>query len=708
MSLFIPKRLLIKPQSKHSKITQDIIARAQRHDENVAIEYLNTADFTYPVTTPREKFLYMKESAIISEREVPFIRTFDSPGKIVESLTTVLNLSWMCANRCEYCYLQTNQTPEHYFYTNLEKAEHEIASSPAAHAAILTLWTHVSDYFGQRMNKLPDRFKETADWLRELFVGAQVTSDSEAIDRYFLGQANLIEQLNDHNTTFQIDATRFRRDRDTIKEWYSNNLKYPLTLTASEFNDFLAVDHLTNNSAFLMSMVQKYPRFKFTIRSRSSNVEGFLRYDGHDRARFNITLSPDYVIKEFEHGTATLDERIDAARKIQEAKGYALSLVVEPILTYENYLDDYKRLIRKALTELDPGRVEKIVLGSARYTDQLKGMARMHFPGTKLFDPTHQLVPPTKPDTKIRYDPEVRKNLYSTLVNEIKSIRDIPIALGSETPELWESLSMNKDEELGNRVHEPLPEKSGPKVHGDPAQAGKTESASGPTHAEASMRVGDLDASAQAPAGASQPDSDADESLPYWNSMAPQDLRVVEAIIAEYDDYVPLDQLKLVVNELRQMATAIEVLEELKLHIVSLNVDDKWQTEEVQTLNELLAQDAYFRPVKIVGRISRVNPVVAFEVAESGTTSIAGIEITDTHGTAIDTLEFQARCVMTDLGRLHRDRTRCTFFGAIVPFYPKKKTKKDRPKPRFYLHDITTDVSPIDLVYCPINNLNML
>ena len=175
LSLFAPKRLIIKPQSKHSLITNQIIERTRRYNPTVAVEYLKGKDFTYPVDSPREKFLYMKESVIISERAESFIRTFDSPGNIVESLTTVLNLSWMCANRCEFCYLQTNQTPEHYFYTNLRDAEHEIASSRAAHAAILTLWTHLSDYFGQRLMKLPDRFKETADWIRDYYVRARVT-----------------------------------------------------------------------------------------------------------------------------------------------------------------------------------------------------------------------------------------------------------------------------------------------------------------------------------------------------------------------------------------------------------------------------------------------------------------------------------------------------------------------------------------------------
>ena len=83
----------------------------------------------------------------------------------------------MCAHKCEYCYLQTNQTPEHYFYTNFLDAEHEIAAAPVAHTAILTLWTHLENYMGVSFDKLPDRFKETSDWLRDYFSNARINRE---------------------------------------------------------------------------------------------------------------------------------------------------------------------------------------------------------------------------------------------------------------------------------------------------------------------------------------------------------------------------------------------------------------------------------------------------------------------------------------------------------------------------------------------------
>ena len=268
-------------------------------------------------------------------------------------------------------------------------------------------------------------------------------------------QRKLAGQLNEENRSYKVEESGFIRDRATIERWYNENLKYPLRLTVSEFNDFLAVDHLTDNSSFLMRMVGKYPSFRFTLRSRSSFVDGFVPYDGLGRAKFHIALNTERAIQAFEHGTATLDERLHAARKLQEARGYRLGLVLEPMLIYDNYLEEYRQLIHRALTQLDPSRIENVILGSLRFTAQLKAMTKVHFPDTTLFEGDQACAAPAKPDTKYRYTPSIREHLYSSLIAEVRSLANLPVGLGSETPNLWETLSLGKDQELGNTVFEP-------------------------------------------------------------------------------------------------------------------------------------------------------------------------------------------------------------------------------------------------------------
>ncbi len=111
--MFIPKRIYIKHECRYDQNTWDIVSRVKKYNPQVEVIELPQGRFKYPEISPRDKFLHMKESAIISNRKAPFITTFESPGDIVENLTTILNLSWMCCLNCEYCYLQTNQTPEH-------------------------------------------------------------------------------------------------------------------------------------------------------------------------------------------------------------------------------------------------------------------------------------------------------------------------------------------------------------------------------------------------------------------------------------------------------------------------------------------------------------------------------------------------------------------------------------------------------------------
>ena len=193
-------------------------------------------------------------------------------------------------------------------------------------------------------------------------------------------------------------------------------------------------------------------------------------------------------------------------------------------------------------------------------------------------------------------------------------------------------------------------------------------------------------------------DLELNDEVPYWISIMPQNLSFVNSVLGEYGDYVPLDPFEAVVEELCSMRTVREMKGEERGAKPSLHVSDRWELEESRSLNDLLTRDVYFRPTKVIGRISQLTPITSHEVSELETRSLVGLEITDFQGSTIEALDLPASCVNIDLVKLHRDRTRCTFFGAIVPLYPTKKTKKNRPRPRFYLHDLNPEVNSIDLV----------
>lgn len=690
MALYLPQRLIVKPQSKYSEQTKEIIRRTHSYDDSIPIEYLPSPEFKYPVKDPRDKFLFMKGSAIISERSESFIRTFDSPGNIVESITTVLNLAWMCPYQCEYCYLQTNQTPEHYLYTNLKEAEREIASAQVAHTAILTLWTHLSYYFGQQLNKLPDRFKETSDWIREEFVKGRITTDREAIDRYYLMQHECVQWLNRNNKTFQIDGKKFRADRERIKGWYQANKQFPLILTSSEFCDLLGVDHLTGNSNFLMRMVEKYPSIQYTVRTKSANVDEILQYDGDNRVKIHISLNTDEMIRQYEHGTATLDERIEAALKVQKSTGFKLSIVMEPMILHEGYIKNYSTLVRRVFKELDPAKIHFFTFGSVRYSAQLQAMIKMHFPRTTLFNRAQQLAAPIQPDTKYRYPVKLRSELYGKLVALVQEKKNIKVKLGAEEEIIWKALGMDKGIELGGRVFESIG-KEGTTLK--PANSSeKKEKHNGkkqpPKPNPKPAKIKPLPKNIPPPnlEGVEEEDYE-----PAWHSIASQKIDIIEVVLERLDEGIPLEELHSGIEKLEQMSV-IKSDDEGNQWIV-----DQWDVEEATSIQAVIQSNGAFRPVKIVGNITSISKTLPFDLEEY-TRAFISIGITDSKGTKIETHLIDISHIAVDIDILKSYKGKVTFYGMIVPYYSGNQRSKNDREFRFYLHDFTLSAKDMDVL----------
>ena len=455
--MFSPKRIYVKPQSRTSPKAKEIIARAKSLDPTVQIINLRTKDFEYPAgLSPKAKFLHMKESVILSERVEPFIKTFPSPGKIVEDLNTVLNYTWMCPLNCEFCYLQTNQTPEHYFYTNLRDLEREFATASHAHKAILTIWSMLSIAKKHTFLKIPSGLEEYSDKLREEFSQKRIAEKKRIVDWLFIRQAKIYEHLKGEQSSaaFGIEKKEFRFTREEIERLFDRNATHRLRMIPSEFCDMVAVDHLTGNLRHLAQQVAKAPDVDIEIRTKASQLDDIRSFSGNGRITFAIGLNTDYVISKYEHGTASLDERLSAARTVQEADGYGLDLVIEPLIKYEDCMQDYVELVGRIANAVDLTKVRKISLGSVRYRKQLRARIKRNFPKTDLFFSTHELQEPEKGDFRLRYSLDYLTEAYTSIQKELTRHASVPISLGAEKPELWQRMQLSAGEHLSKSVYQ--------------------------------------------------------------------------------------------------------------------------------------------------------------------------------------------------------------------------------------------------------------
>lgn len=128
---------------------------------------------------------------------------------------------------------------------------------------------------------------------------------------------------------------------------------------------------------------QELARFRFVTKFNDVDTLLYANHNGHTEIRF--TINTDRVINEYEHSTANIKLRIEAAKKVAES-GYPIGFIIAPVFLYENWKEDYRNLI-DMLYEALPKKIENSIgfeIISHRYTTKAKNTIQQIFPETTL------------------------------------------------------------------------------------------------------------------------------------------------------------------------------------------------------------------------------------------------------------------------------------------------------------------------------------
>lgn len=127
---------------------------------------------------------------------------------------------------------------------------------------------------------------------------------------------------------------------------------------------------------------QEYARFRFVTKFTDVDTLLEVPHNGHTRFRFSINTGE--IIRQFEHGTPGLEERLAAAQKVASA-GYPLGFIVAPIIASDGWQESYRELFKAAAAELKgkvPGLTFEFI--THRFTKRAKGTILEVFPNTRL------------------------------------------------------------------------------------------------------------------------------------------------------------------------------------------------------------------------------------------------------------------------------------------------------------------------------------
>jgi spore photoproduct lyase len=103
------------------------------------------------------------------------------------------------------------------------------------------------------------------------------------------------------------------------------------------------------------------------------------------KTRFRFSVNSRYVIKNFEPGTSSFDDRLEAARKVANA-GYPLGFIVAPIYMHEDWREGYLELFKRLSKSLEGVSFQGLTfeLIQHRFTKPAKKVIEKRYPKSKL------------------------------------------------------------------------------------------------------------------------------------------------------------------------------------------------------------------------------------------------------------------------------------------------------------------------------------
>ena len=219
---------------------------------------------------------------------------------------------------------------------------------------------------------------------------------------------------------------------DAAPPMSASHLEARLFFHAGEFSDALAYDHLTNLSQPLVELFAPHKHARLEMRTKSDYVENLFGLNHNGQTVISWTFNPHEIAERIEHQTASLDERIRAARRVQDA-GYWVGLRFDPIVWYPDWQTGYREMIEKIFSTLDPKKTSDISLGMFRATPGLRRVIQHRVRQSWLL--AGEVV--QCEDKKYRYFKPIRLEMYRAILGWIREYApQVHVELCMEAPEV--------------------------------------------------------------------------------------------------------------------------------------------------------------------------------------------------------------------------------------------------------------------------------
>ena len=200
-----------------------------------------------------------------------------------------------------------------------------------------------------------------------------------------------------------------------------------------ELADSLALDDITELSKILVPFFADKKNALLELKTKSDTIENLKNLNHGGRTVISFSMNPQSRIDSDELGTATLKERLEAAKTVEDW-GYKLAFHFDPLVYNENFENEYAEVVKLIFENVNKNNIEWISLGGFRFSKEIAAAVRERFPKSDMLLGEFWL----SDDNKMRYYKKIRKKMYSFMRSEImKYHKRAPIYMCMESKDMW-------------------------------------------------------------------------------------------------------------------------------------------------------------------------------------------------------------------------------------------------------------------------------
>jgi len=203
-----------------------------------------------------------------------------------------------------------------------------------------------------------------------------------------------------------------------------------------ELGDSMALPGSRLFARAAVGIFAKIPNAILELKSKTVNIDDLLGTAHNGRTVLAWSINPQDIITHEELNTASLMNRLNAAKRAAEA-GFMLAFHLDPILHYPDWEGLYSRLIDELYLHIMPENIAWISMGSLRFPPSMKEKMIERYPSSIL--PFGEMI--RGMDGKLRYARPVRIPMYQLIYNKLIQSANLPfIYFCMESKEVWESV----------------------------------------------------------------------------------------------------------------------------------------------------------------------------------------------------------------------------------------------------------------------------